>query len=54
MFNNLKRILASLGFQPVETIKAAKIYRESECPAIVASLIVRLEMVRQKDWRAAA
>ncbi len=46
--------IASLGFQPVETIKAAKMYRESEFPAIVASLIVRLEGVLAKDWRAAA
>jgi putative phage-type endonuclease len=46
--------IASLGFQPVETIKAAKLYRESEFPSIVASLIVRLEGVLAKDWRAAA
>ena len=46
--------ISSLGFQPVETIKAAKMYRESEFPAIVASLIVRLEGVLAKDWRKAA
>lgn len=46
--------IASLGFQPVETIKAAKLYRESHFKPIVAALIDRLEAVRQRDWRAAA
>ena len=46
--------IASLGFQPVETIKAAKLYRESHFKPIVAALIDRLETVRQRDWRTAA
>ena len=46
--------ISSLGFHPVETVKAAKMYRESDFIPIVSSLIDRLDRVRAKDWRAAA
>lgn len=39
--------LASLGFQPVATEKAAKLYRQSDFPRIAAALISHIEAVCQ-------
>ena len=39
--------LAALGFEPVATVKASKLYRASDLPAIRAALIAHLESLQE-------
>ena len=39
--------LASLGFEPVATVKASKLYRTSDLQAIRAALIAHLESLQE-------
>ena len=41
--------LAALGFEPVATVKASKLYRASDLPAIRAALIAHLTSLAELE-----
>lgn len=50
-FNLTADFLAGLGFSPVATEKAAKLYREADFPAICAALVAHISNVAETEYR---